>query len=52
MNQRLKESVSKAAEDLAKDPEMNLIDAIYARRSVKVIWIRKCPGKFLTGFLK
>ena len=35
--------MSKAAEDLAKDPEMNLIDAIYARRSVRGYLDREVP---------
>ena len=44
----LKESVvSKAAEDLATDPELNLIDAIYARRSVRGYLDREVPREVL-----
>ena len=35
--------MSKAAEDLATDPELSLIDAIYARRSVRGYLDREVP---------
>ena len=47
-NRDVKESVvSEAAEDLATDPELNLIDAIYARRSVRGYLDREVPRKVL-----
>ena len=47
-NRGVKESVvSEAAEDLATDPELNLIDAIYARRSVRGYLDREVPRKVL-----
>ena len=47
-NRGEKESVvSEAAEDLATDPELNLIDAIYARRSVRGYLDREVPRKVL-----
>ena len=39
--------MSEAAEDLATDPELNLIDAIYARRSVRGYLDREVPRKVL-----
>ena len=39
--------VSKAAEELATDPELNLIDAIYARRSVRGYLNREVPPEVL-----
>jgi nitroreductase len=39
--------VSKAAEDLATDPELSLIDAIYARRSVRGYLDREVPREVL-----
>ena len=47
-NRGVKESVvSEAAADLATDPELNLIDAIYARRSVRGYLDREVPRKVL-----
>ena len=47
-NRSVKESVvSEAAEDLATDPELNLVDAIYARRSVRGYLDREVPRKVL-----
>ena len=42
--------MSKAAQDLATDPELSLIDAIYARRSVDYL-DREVP-EVLDRFLK
>lgn len=39
--------MSEAAEDLATDPELNLIDAVYARRSVRGYLDREVPRKVL-----
>ena len=39
--------MSEAATDLATDPELNLIDAIYARRSVRGYLDREVPRKVL-----
>ena len=47
-NRGVKESVvSEAAEDLATDPELKLIDAIYARRSVRGYLNREVPREVL-----
>ena len=47
-NRGVKESVvSEAAADLATDPELNLIDAIYARRSVRGYLDREVPRSVL-----